>query len=948
MAELNRDEFLLMLNQEPSRGDIPGRASTAGFSPQDIARYPTSFTERYQRSGIPLDTSTGAPLGTRLRLSFAPDDPTRVAMLQQSYKGATIEPIEDNQFIVRNVVDPESQKTIDLLVDEQSISAKDFADLASIIPEAVGSYLAIRGGRGRTEAAFRPGVQRILAEAGLGAVGSQTAGALADATARLTTGQKVQPLEILERRERGALGEGIVGGALGIIPSMGASIARRIGRPRTIVQESGIEAVDRLAEKTGIRIRMSFGEETGSPNALRAEAIVEKSPTGGAFLKAQQRAGAEDMRAVQRFLIGESPLPVDTASERAVSVLRDVADQAKQSVDTQTQAIGSRAANDLADAITGATGFQRSVLKSEAGPAIRDALFTRKAAFDAKADELYAAIGSDPLIPVKPLQDELTKIKGQMTKARVIGESEIISGVDEFGPITAATDTEGREVLREFVPENLNRFLTGIAKLDPETPLSELRALRTQINDAKRQSEILPGVSTRFLSQFSAAIGKAIEESASNIPDPGVVARLQKANTFYREIERFSPKGVVELLADPDQVRLGPFAVANQVIRDPDQYFRIKKMLTEPLTDPDGNVVNPPDFGTWNLVKRAAITEIEDKGRLAGTGSLASGKKMLDELGKLEPEIVKDLFGQNAAQAVDSMRTMGVLEGKVDIEDFKKLLGSGHATSLQFDQLVRAQEKLDKLYKENVIKKFVAGDIDTTAIEPGEFVDRFIDVARNEDEVAKVMSRLSGDPDLLETIKSRTIQNVFQRAARAPSAEDIARGLGDDPTVTVDPSRLFKSLTGDEAKLRTVLGNDTFSLLKDYAGVAAQKSVKEEAAQTVGGLIGGSLMSHLLNLEFGKIPAHLKYAFAGTVLSRPQLISILRRGREADPTTIARAIIVSAPFIEGIMSDFGKGPGAAALRMFGEAVGLGDRTAQPTQQTPAPVSDRDAFIQSLE
>jgi hypothetical protein len=933
-----------------SLGETNGNSQVNRVDVAPITVKKPSFTDRYQRGDVPLDTDTGAPWTTRLKLAFSPDDQTSVASLQQSFKGAQIEPIEDGGFIIRGVADAESGQVKDLLVDEHRISGKDFLDMAAVLPQAAMALVAIRANKGRTDK-MTPGFGKIFTEAAIGAAGSQSAGAAMDAAARLLSGQKIDPMEIQKRRTVEGIGEIAISGGLGSVPGLFSKVTKGLSTPATQVQVDGLEAVNRLAEKTGIRVRMTIGEETGNPNLLTAEGIAAKSPTGRSRLKAAQKASDEDMRSIQKFLMGGEPIPVEDASAAAVSKLREIADGLSGEVARRRQAIASKASDELATAISSETGLSRTVLKNEAGDGIRAAIKTHKDAFDSTAERLYSEVGADPLISTKAVADEISAIKKELVKTtRVIGEDEIVTGFDEFGPISVSVDTKGREVLREFVPEGLNRFLGGLSKLDDQTPLSELRALRTQINDAKRQSEIIPGVSTRLLSKFSGAIGRAIDDAAASIDDPGVVARLKTANQFYGEnMKRFEPKGVIEILADPDQAKLGNFAVVNQAIRDPDQYFRVKEALTSPMSTPDGAVVSHPNVGSWNLFRKAALTEIEDRARFSGTGEMINPQKFLSELERLEPEVLNDLLGANSSNALSALKAMRALgevdlNGKANADAVIAALGKGNSAAAEIKALVAEQQKLDGLYSENVIKKFVKGEVDTTAIEPGEFVDRFIDVARDADEVARVMSRLSSNPELAQAIKSRTIQNVFQKAAHNASPEDISRGLNFDPTVMVDPKKMSKELRADEDKLRAVIGNDAFSLLEDYLRVETQRSVKDATASTVGGLVGGSLMNSMLTLDLKKIPSHLKYAFVGMTLSNPTFLKILQR--TSDPTAATRAIIVSAPFIEATMEQFGKGPGSAFLRMLGEATGL--RKSENSQNAPtSPQMSEEEFLRSL-
>jgi hypothetical protein len=132
-----------------------------------------------------------------------------------------------------------------------------------------------------------------------------------------------------------------------------------------------------------------------------------------------------------------------------------------------------------------------------------------------------------------------------------------------------------------------------------------------------------------------------------------------------------------------------------------------------------------------------------------------------------------------------------------------------------------------------------------------------------------------------------------------------------------------------------VLGSETVNALEDYIRVQAARDVKEQTARTMGGLVAGQLKSSIYTIDLAKGPKHIKYWFLSLILTSPLMRKfVLKPGRVVDPTTINRAILISAPTIEAAFEDFGQGPGMLAIETLGRAFGMveGDGRAEQRQE----------------
>jgi hypothetical protein len=972
MADLTQDEFLTRLEageetvkldtqpRQTASTNSPGTLSEADFLARLQAGSDTtvqnrvstgmielprdSFQQRHQRlddSGqpIPLDTKSGVDTYTRTRLSFAPTEVDQVKLLQDTFQGSQIEPLGDGEYIVRGVTDPQTKQVKDVVVDEHDFDfAKDFADFAGVAPSMAVAFIALRGaGRLGLNKLESGTLLRVSAESAVAAGASSTYNALQDAGMRLSLQQPVQGGEIAKRRSMEAGGEFLLGTIGGKLLGTGAAVKEAIQAPRTAVQSSGLAAAKRLKDEFGIEVQTSWAEKTGSPLALKTEAILAKTPTGNKAVKKETAAGEKDLLDLQDLIqnkvaAGDLP-PSEHLGEQAVTAIRKLEDAAKDEITAEFDQLLNRSLSNLDTAIAQETGIKREVLKSEAGGAIRTSVEAQRSKFKAAANEMYAEVG-DPVIPTERIAAELESVKKELIKSkRTVTEQQLDEGFDDLGAIGDKKVVEGREVISELIPTGLRNFLSGVEKLDPEMPLSELRALRTQLNDAKSRADIFPGVSDRLLSGFSHAITEAIEQGTAKLDDPLVKTKLDAANAFYRENEpTFSVKGVIELFADPTQRKLGNFAIVNQAIRDPDQYFRVRDILMRDIRKPDGTLVSGAQKETWNLFRRAAVEDMVNRAKVHLGGNVVDGKTMLADLKGLETEVLNDIFGNvKASTILNELRTLDVLEGKINADDFTNLLGRGQRNAIEYKKLVEKQKDLDRLYYNNVIKRFTKGEVGTESLKPDDFVDRFVDVAKSRSEVEQVMGILrAADPELVQKIQGKTVQKIFQNAARNPTAEDIARGLDKDSRVIVGPQAMFKEIADNEGKYLEVLGEPTFNVLKDYLRVANMKGMKDVSASQVGGLIGGSLLSSILTLDLKNAPAHFKYWLAGNLITSPTFKRVFQAGKEVDPSTLIRAYVSSTPFIEAVFEDFGRGPGRVMMESLGRALGMLEPTPMVT------------------
>lgn len=896
-----------------------------------------SFEERYQRMGpqgipVPIDTRTGAPPLMRLKAAFATDPASKKRFIEQSFNGSQVDDIGNDQFIIRNVMDPETKTVKDLLFDENHVSWKDFLDFAKVVPETAGTILAIRAGKGAT-GKLGESKLGLLKEAALGSLGAAGAGVTTDAAFELATGGGIENFQNDLRTRAGEAAVGTVAGAVfGQAVRLGFAGRNYVLAPKTPLQESLPNSLQRLEDRSGIKLELSAAEKSGSPLLGRAEVIAGKTPFGYGPIKEITEATDAGIRKIQRWMMGDRPPPEDLSiGMRAVAMLDDFGKAAGDDAVLQRATISAQAAADLDAALNSAVGSAgRGVIKEDAGNSIRASMSSMWDAFKAKADELYKGLGADPVIPTGRLAQQLEEIKAALPKSTVYVE-EAGKILDEFGnpfnPVLSTTTGE-RTAIPELMPEGLKKFITGIGKLDPEMPLSELRALRTTLNDAINQFEVMPGVRHRDLTGFSAAISDAIDTGVTKL-NPDLAAKLTAANQFYRSnMERFEAQGIQQLLADPRATKVGPIALVNHTLADPDQYWRLKKMLSEPVVGPDGAVVAPAQMKAFDLLRAAQVAEMERRAGLSGSSPLMKIDRFLGEvegLAKKDARMAEDILGGEQSKILTSLAEMKTLQGKVNADSLRTLIASGSTKISDFEDLVAAEVKRDDYFKNQVIGPFLAGESELKPkIGAQEFVDRAFDMNKPNPELGRLIGLLGSDPALLDDIRRKTIYKLFQDFASNPTPQEIVTATQRGENIVLpDMKRMFEGITGEVQKrnLETLLGVDTYKDLKALLHVTAARSeVKNAAASAVGGMKSGTLYNSLMMLQLNEVPTHAKYWGVSWALSSPKVRALA--GTTADPTSTLSALFASVPFLRDATEDFGSAGSAHIANMFGRAAGI--------------------------
>lgn len=866
------DDLAAIDPQAPVRERSPGPLQTEGL-------------QRYTLTGeeIPLDKDTGAPFATRFRMSLVSDEPTKKAIASEAFANAKVEAVRvrgEPQFVVRDYKDPDTGQIKDLLIDEKSASWKDLADLGEVGMQLLGAYLALRG-RGLSKSLGEaPGLGRILTDTALANVGAQGLTGATEAVERSRVDQPVRPGEILARRSvEAATGAALDLGLAGTIKGGTKLLNMRRGIPTTAEAVGAGAARNRLAEETKIYVPFSLGEATGSQALRERELLLRKHILGGGRLEREKGVQTGRIREMQEALPGTYGVPgelpsKDVVGAEAVSALRSLLIGAEEGTARARAGAVAEATQDLGQAMTTATGIaDRQVLQDTAGDTARQVINLK--------------------------HDVLGEIEGDLkSQAKALGADKpfIITGDAKSKIEAIIRKSYGREGSDEYLkttPGSVLNILEDAQNLAETSTWDAVLNVRNSANRLIKQGKILGDTDTGVLKQITETLTEAVTVNATKFLPKEAAEAVKRANRFYSEgIKKFQVKGITNILGDPTQVELGPFEIFRQAANDPDQYFRLKEALTKPLML-EGQVADAASASAgesaWNVFKQGMWDEMTDNSTKAANRALLDSTKLLNKIEALPTRVREDLLGPMGDTALRSLKRLEVLDNpKLPAAEALDILRQGGDTAPDaILQLARREEALDKLYGNQVIKKFAKGDIGEEAIDSDQFVDRFAFSGSIAD-VRDALNRIEmTSPDKTKLIRSKMIESILESSARTPlddivSARKLAKEIGSQET---------------QERLKVVLGEPGTRRLNDFLKMIAYLQPEKEGSISMGGsMAGGEAKANLLTIvrAVRTLPAQVQYRAAAMLISNPNLYRMATGPvQPLNPAKLIRKVIIT-------------------------------------------------------
>lgn len=858
------------------------------------------FRQSAERPGVELDTEEGAPAWLRFAAGFHREREDQLAFWRQKYGQDKVD-VVDGKFVLRDVPDDKG-KLRDVLVDEEKLTGKDVLDTLGDAPELILSVLAARRMAARNAGLVAQSLAASLTFSGTGAA--------KDVAMRQSIDQPVRPAEIAAARGVEAstdlLFSAIPPSLRGVI-NMGR---RPFGVAPGILPLEGIEGQRFIREQTGIEIPLSLAERTGSQPFARAEAYVERIPVARRPVQRTKEDKIAKIREVQTFLMEGTPPSSTEVGERAVGAIRKEIEPTVKGVENAASTAERSAAMEVHRPLSQRVGASMSPL--ELGDTIAKRAQEKLASVREESKKLYDAVYEIPearqdvfdLAPVAAKAREILKKLPSVPEQPKTVESAL---VDQFGKaqtVTIPGRPDARDPISELIKSELLGRMESLAQRgDQKTRLFDLVQMRDRIWDLAGSGAITD-MPTKDLKSLSAAITEAIEGGVDKVGGP-LRQKLHEANKYYREnMPKFEQPGVVDLLSQEPGVAARRESIVASIFSSGKGSAGRYRQLKELLGDDDEAIKNVRQYFLDNIAEKAVdpVTRTVDF------------KDVLNSMQKLNPDIKKDLFGSGAFNIEDAARLGLVAQGKVDYDAVKNLIQSNQLTRRNVQALITEQRNLDDLMRNQIKKAVKEGSIDSSTINPDEFVNRYIlnteIPAKDVREAMRVMQS-SDDPTLVRDIRRKTLEDIFRKAQKTGVAdgvggEDITRRVQGDVTREIDPQKL--SLVFDKRenveRLREVLSPMQFDLISALVKVGGASAKSQALAGAAGAFASGSLLKDMVTSLTGSADV-AKFYVLGWMLTDDRVIRTLTKAR--DPLEMKKtmqALILTPEFSRALVDDY--------------------------------------------
>lgn len=850
-------------------------ASAQGARPQSVPMMkgakPDFATKLGARPGVPFDTQSGVTFMQRLRAAAQPTKEEEQKALAAAYGEGKV---RRNSFgdLVVTTTDKDGRE-VDKLVDPIGLDWGDAASVLGQLPEIAGAVLTATRTKG---ASLAPGIWnaaktliRMTAGAGVGGIAK-------DVAVRAAEGEPIQPGEIAERRTEEA-GKNLAAGALlGGATKTAVTLFSPFSKVGPI-QFAAKEAQEAIAAKHGVHLSLSPAEATGNTFLQRTEALESQKPGASVAFEKLWKEREEQVSKLQKIVLGGAAPDEEEAGRRALEALGAKTAPLTQNIEKAAAEAATAAENELK------AGVGTAVDKRVVGEAIDTGAKALREQFDKVNAANYDAFYGNPLarkavIEGKGLKGEIDAMLRDLPKVKKQVE---VPSVDAYGSPTVRTVTRNVPIDTPVRPrlEELSSKLAG-----GKVSINDLKQIRTDVDNAIKTGEAVPGVKEGRLKHLYSALTDSIEQGLDDIGDPALTKAWRTAADYYKaNVGKFEKAGIAELFRDPINA-MGPHELVDRALTSPDTYAAYKEFF---------GAASPQMRG----VQQAIRDETLGLSDLSPTVGASAFVKRLEALPK---EVRTDVFGANAGKlraAAQALRSAG--GESLPASELQEMLRSGNLSAAKVEQMVTFQRGRDEAYRNELVRAASEGNLKPDSIKPTEFVNRLVFNAKTQPrDLSEITALLSDRPDVLEDVRRLT----FQRAL------DDATVVNKQTGRRVIAADSLEELLGNEnsaKRLKTVLGASTFedlANLKDFlkAGSMIQQAAKGAgafgaSAQTAAIVERGALkyvdraLRNFVLAEVYTSPT-LRAYFANTVLSGESKAALVNYA------------VASAPFLKAVLT----------------------------------------------
>jgi len=771
--------------------------------------------------------SGGAPLGERVYESFLNTPKATELYLAKKYgaEGKGWYRLADrfgnptDRYVTRA---PDGAET---LFNPPGIDLGDIVGMAGSAPDLAG---AVAGGAASVPAYAGGPVTGIPTSAALSAAGAQAVG---ESVGRIfPENREAEPSiadDVLPRAGGEALNDAVLSLVTGGAAKLGTAVVNKARAPfaRSASDPMAREfraAADRL-EQQGYDIAPLPSESGAGGFVPRAEGFLEKLPGSAEKMRQYRESGDQGIARFQGDLAGGTD-PTAVGRE----VVGELSTQRKNLTLDREQSL--RQSDELIEALErGVTTRQGPAMSAEAaGAQTRSGLERSRTEFQNEARRLYdiaraAPGGRDAIVDMGPVRQQVDRIRAALPPSAAGGPS------------------------TEFMPQGLNRLLSGVDDIADNMTLDQARQMRSLVTDALDDQNVLPGVPERYLSELRYALSRAIDGSVDRVADPTLRRALTDANTYYREnVDRFSRKGVAEAYR-PDTSR--------GYVEDENLVSRLLSGRGKPGVIRETRDLMGANSPEWAATRRSAVEQILDTGR----DQTRSGRRVVNvdglvaKLNSLDDEAVQELFGVGDAHQLRNLAA--------DISNRTKYLDASAMSQngspnilLQLQAAARADEQIARDFRNNVVAPFLRGEDGAAAkMQPAELVPWLYRRAAPE-EAGAVMSRL---PAPMRAEVERGVVADIIESAISKNRGDLGsvRRLITDEASPADSNGIAELLGAGKdsasrqqsARVNALLSPDSRQALRDLALITAKRQERDATTSAIGGLAAGAAVTNIIS-----------------------------------------------------------------------------------------------------
>ncbi len=923
---LSDEDFLQLTSPSGTEGTVNRNA------PPELDARAIELGRLGQREGIPFNQ--GLPMASDIGLKMRKTPEQQMEYLAKSYGPENVRLNELGEPVV-------NYKGQDYVVNPHKYTLDSLTGLAAYAPETLMSALALRFG-GKDAGLFKQALVGALGAAA-GATGKDVATgepvgqAIGEEAANVPVNTAGGVLLGAGMKATQTAVDMISAVARGGIKNFAEGIPNPLAKTKLFspanpeLTQEGVAAAQSLAKLTGIPAKLSPAEATGIPLLAQLEVRQENVASGAGPSIAARKARDDVSRAWQEWMIKPSTLGTDEeVARRGIGVLRASVDPLEQDVALAKYALEAQQRGDtrIIDSLRarGEAAQQAKVINdfqvgsvpikgaplTETGDLLRNRVIELRDAEQGALSQRYNAFFDKPETTAPTISGTGLKSEIDQTLKELPG---VTKGVEELAydtygnPITKTT--EQKVPVSTPIRSRLEELSGKLA--DGKISINDLKQIRTDVGDAIKQGEAIPGVKEGRLKQLYGQITGAISEGLDAIGDPALKSEWQGLTGDYEKFaSKFSQRTLAPLFKEADQPGVGNTDFSKSIIASPDKYNALRTFLG----------TGASELGALQKTTRHWILE---NSLADGSSQALSGPALISNLEKLQKgnrQLFEDAFGKNGEQFIKAGKVLATFQKNLPAEEAEALLNPANkATPNALSNLQQAERRLKDEYTNGVLKDFIQGDKGT--LEPDKFI-RFLPNYKLSD-VKEVAKRLAGDPETLEQVQRKTILSLFQEARRNPSPADVLALLksGMKGGDVLSGTSLVKALgTGDQfEKYKALLSPEQM----DFVQSMSKRELLREEKVRVGGGTGmfskGDVATGVLDaLTPGRmnnksilrdLSTFTRDKVASWILASPKLNALLLTPHTLqDMPRLMSAIVSSEPFVRAAITEM-KNPGDA-------------------------------------